>query len=279
MIAEAGDGSFSKAYDDTQGKDFEKAEQLSLPITLLILIIAFGGLLIAGIPVALAMSAVVAALGLTAVASQLLPVTDVTQSVILLIGLAVGVDYSIFYIARERQERARGAGKVDAIEIAAATSGRAVLVSGLTVMAAMSGMFLAGNGVFSGIALATILVVATAIIGSLTVLPALLAPKSAGFLRRVPGHATMGRGFRFVGRGIAAAWAFVTWPFRTRAAPAPAPPRRDDDLAAHPAPGAQAPGHLGRRLGRDPRGARASRPSTSSSAWSPPTTACPRACP
>ncbi len=214
LIAEAGDGSFSKAYADTQGKDFEKAEQLSLPITLLILVIAFGGLLIAGIPVALAMSAVMAALGLTAVASQLLPVTDVTQSVILLIGLAVGVDYSIFYIARERQERAKGAGRVDAIEIAAATSGRAVLVSGLTVMAAMSGMFLAGNGVFSGIALATILVVATAIIGSLTVLPALLAPKSAGFLARVPGHRPIGRAFRFAGRGIAAAWAFVTWPFR-----------------------------------------------------------------
>ena len=105
---------------------------------------------------------------------------------ILLIGLAVGVDYSIFYIARQRQERARGAGEVDAIEIAAATSGRAVLVSGLTVMAAMSGMFLAGNGVFSGIALATILVVATAIIGSLTVLPALLAPKSAGVLAPRP---------------------------------------------------------------------------------------------
>jgi putative drug exporter of the RND superfamily len=214
-IAEAGDGSFSKAYADTQGKDLQKAEQLSLPITLLILVIAFGGLLIAGIPVALAMSAVIAAFGLTSVASQLLPVTDVTQSVILLIGLAVGVDYSIFYIARQRQERARGAGEVDAIEIAAATSGRAVLVSGLTVMAAMSGMFLAGNGVFSGIALATILVVMTAIIGSLTVLPALLAPKSAGVLRRVPGHRPMGRGFRFAGRGIAAPWAFVTWPFRT----------------------------------------------------------------
>jgi RND superfamily putative drug exporter len=214
-IAEAGDGSFAKAYNDTQGKDFQKAEQLSLPITLLILIIAFGGLLLAGIPVALAMSAVFAAFGLTAVASQALPVTDATQSVILLIGLAVGVDYSIFYISRERQELARGTGKVDAIEIAAATSGRAVLVSGLTVMAAMSGMFLAGNSVFGGIALATILVVATAIVGSLTVLPALLAPKSAGFLARVPGHAAMGRGFRFAGRGIAAAWAFATWPFRT----------------------------------------------------------------
>ena len=192
-IAEAGEGSFAKAYNDTQGKDLQKAEQLSLPITLLILIVAFGGLLIAGIPVALAMSAVLASLGLTAVASQLLPVTDVTQSVILLIGLAVGVDYSIFYISRQRQERARGAGEVDAIEIAAATSGRAVLVSGLTVMAAMSGMFLAGNDVFSGIALATIIVVATAIIGSLTVLPALLAPKSAGFLVHVPGHRPLGR--------------------------------------------------------------------------------------
>ena len=191
---EAGDGSFSKAYDDTQGKDFQKAEQLSLPITLLILVVAFGGLLIAGIPVLLAMSAVVAAFGLTsAVASQLLPVTDVTQSVILLIGLAVGVDYSIFYIARERQERARGAGKVDAIEIAAATSGRAVLVSGLTVMVAMSGMFLARQQRVLGHrrwprSSSSL----TAIIGSLTVLPALLAPKSAGFLERVPGAAVDG---------------------------------------------------------------------------------------
>ncbi len=230
----------------------QKAEQLSLPITLLILVIAFGGLLIAGIPVLLAMSAVFSALGLTAVASQLLPVTDVTQSVILLIGLAVGVDYSIFYIARERQERARGVNRIDAIEIAAATSGRAVLVSGLTVMAAMSGMFLAGNGVFSGIALATILVVATAIIGSLTVLPAMLAPKTPGFLRYIPGSRVMGRGFRFVGRGIAAAWAFVTWPFRKLQSLLLPRPRRDHGLAAHPAAGAQAPGHLGHRLGLDP---------------------------
>ena len=82
-----------------------------------------------------------------------------TQSVILLIGLAVGVDYSIFYLARERRERALGNGTVDAIEIAAATSGRAVLVSGLTVIVAMSGMFLSGNSLFSGLAVGTILVV------------------------------------------------------------------------------------------------------------------------
>jgi uncharacterized membrane protein YdfJ with MMPL/SSD domain len=213
-IGEAGEASFQKAYNDTQGKDFQRAETLSLPLTLLILVFAFGGLVLAGIPVLLAMSAVVAAGGLTAISSHLLPVTDVTQSVILLIGLAVGVDYSIFYLARERRERAAGHGTVDAIEIAAATSGRAVLVSGLTVMVAMSGMFLSGNSLFSGLAVGTILVVLCAIIGSLTVLPALLAPKSAGVLRYVPGHAVIGRGLRAVGRGIAAVWSVVTWPIR-----------------------------------------------------------------
>ena len=217
-IGEAGEASFAKAYNDTQGKDFQRAETLSLPLTLLILVFAFGGLILAGIPVLLAMSAVVAAGGLTAVSSHLLPVTDVTQSVILLIGLAVGVDYSIFYLSRERRERALGNGTVDAIEIAAATSGRAVLVSGLTVMVAMSGMFLSGNSLFAGLAVGTILVVLCAVIGSLTVLPALLAPKSAGVLRYVPGHAAIGRALRVVGRGIAAVWSVVTWPLRALAA-------------------------------------------------------------
>ncbi len=206
-ILESGEASFAKVYDDTQGKDFVKAEQLSLPITLLILVVAFGGLVVAGIPVLLAMSAVLGAGGLTAITSQWMPVSDVTQSVTLLIGLAVGVDYSIFYLARQRRERAAGVGRIDAIEIAAATSGRAVLVSGLTVMAAMSGMFLSGNSLFSGIAIGTILVVACAIIGSLTVLPALLAPKTGGFLARVPG-------VRAAGRGLRAVSSVVAWPFR-----------------------------------------------------------------
>jgi putative drug exporter of the RND superfamily len=207
QILESGDASFSKVYNDTQGKDFAKAEQLSIPITLAILVIAFGGLVIAGIPVALAMSAVVGAGGLTAIASQWMPVSNVTKSVTLLIGLAVGVDYSIFYLARQRRERQAGKGRVDAIEIAAATSGRAVLVSGLTVVTAMSGMFLAGNSLFSGIALGTILVVATAIIGSLTVLPALLAPKSYGVLARIPG-------LRVAGQGLRAVQSVAIYPFR-----------------------------------------------------------------
>ncbi len=211
---EAGDVSYGKAYNDSQGKDFAQAEKLSLPITLVILIVTFGGLLIAGIPLVLAMSAVMGAFGLTALASQLMPVPDVTQSVILLIGLAVGVDYSIFYLSRQRQERAAGHTKLDSIDIAAATSGRAVLISGITVLIAMSGMFLAGNSVFSGIAVGTMLVVLTAMIGSLTVLPALLAPKSAGFLARIPGAHAVGSAFRLVGHGIGFVWRIVTYPFR-----------------------------------------------------------------
>ena len=83
--------------------------------------------------------------GVVALVSQLLPIDDIAMPAIILIGLAVGVDYSLFYIRREREERAKGAGKLEAIDVAAATSGRAVLISGLTVMAAMAGMLLTGN--------------------------------------------------------------------------------------------------------------------------------------
>jgi putative drug exporter of the RND superfamily len=99
----------------------------------------------------------------------------VTSSVILLIGMAVGVDYSLFYVRREREERARGRGHVDAVELAAATSGHAVVVSGTAVVIAMSGLFLAGDSTFSSLAVGSILVVAVAVLGSLTVLPAVLA--------------------------------------------------------------------------------------------------------
>ena len=93
----------------------------------------------------------------------------------LLIGLAVGVDYSMFYVKRQREERAAGRPVLEAIETAAATSGRSVLISGLTVLLAMSGMFLTGSKIFYGIGQATMLVVAVAVVASLTLLPALLA--------------------------------------------------------------------------------------------------------
>jgi uncharacterized membrane protein YdfJ with MMPL/SSD domain len=174
-IEEFGDASANRAVNAALGHDFSRAERLSLPITLGILLLAFGSLVAAGLPLLLGLTAVGGTLGLIGVVSQLLPMDGAISSVVLLIGLAVGVDYSLFYLRREREERARGAGEQAALLAAAATSGHAILVSGVTVIIAMAGMFLAGSRVFSSFAVGTIMVVAVAVVGSLTVLPATLS--------------------------------------------------------------------------------------------------------
>ncbi len=174
-IEEVGGLSIGQALEKTLGEDFKRAEIFSLPVTLAILLVAFGALIAASVPLLLALSAVAAAIGLSAAASQLVPAVDAVNSVILLIGMAVGVDYSLFYLRREREERAKGRSHVDAVEIAAATSGHAVVVSGTAVIISMAGLFLARDVVFSSFAVGSILVVAVAVIGSLTVLPAVLA--------------------------------------------------------------------------------------------------------
>ncbi len=155
--------------------DLKQAGLLSIPVTLIILIVVFGALVAAGIPLLLALTAIVATFGLVALPSSLVPIDEVTYELILLIGLAVGVDYSMFYLKREREERAAGRTEEAALEAAAATSGRSELISGLTVIVAMSGMFLAGIQGMSAFAVGTILVVAVAMLGSLTVLPATLS--------------------------------------------------------------------------------------------------------
>ena len=170
-----GDASANKEIDESVGRDLERAGLLSIPVTIAVLIVAFGALVAAGIPLLLALTAVVATMGLLAIPSQVLPVDADTSAVVLLIGLAVGVDYALFYLKREREERAAGRSERAALEAAAETSGRAVLVSGLTVMTAMAGMFLTGDKTFGSFALATMMVVGLAVLGSLTVLPALLS--------------------------------------------------------------------------------------------------------
>jgi uncharacterized membrane protein YdfJ with MMPL/SSD domain len=174
-IGEFGDASANDAVTKRINADFRQAEITSLPVTLIILVVAFGALVAAGIPLLLGITAVAATLGLTGLFSHVMRVDPAIDSVILLIGLAVGVDYSLFYLRREREERTRGLTPADALHTAAATSGRAVLVSGLTVMIAMSGMFLMGSATFSSFAVGTVLVVAISIVGSLTVLPAVLS--------------------------------------------------------------------------------------------------------
>src|SRR3954451_11113024 len=174
-IGEFGGASANKAINKAFSDDFAKAEKLSLPITIAILILAFGALAAAGIPVLLALSAVFATLGLVALPSQIIPLDSTISSVVLLVGMAVGIDYTLFYLRREREERRRGASPEEALATASATSGRAVLVSGLTVMAAMAGMFLAGDRTFEARGIAAMMVVAVAMIGSVTVVPAVLA--------------------------------------------------------------------------------------------------------
>ena len=174
-IDETGDASITKATLDKSNEEMGKSMFMSLGLTLIILMFAFGALVAAGIPVLLGLTAVLATLGLLGPVSQLAPVDASVMHVVLLVGMAVGVDYSLFYVKRAREEREAGRETDAAIEAAAATSGRAVLISGFTVMVAMAGMYLGGISNFASFATGTIMVVAVAVLGSLTVLPAVLS--------------------------------------------------------------------------------------------------------
>ncbi|MGB2852790.1 MAG: MMPL family transporter [Solirubrobacterales bacterium] len=174
-VEQFGDASANQAIEDVVAEDLHKAETLSLPITLVILVIAFGSLVAAGIPLLLGISAVMATFGLVALPSQLFPVDDSIASVILLIGLAVGIDYTLFYLRREREERRAGRSPAEALQVASATSGRAVLISGLTVMGAMAGLLLTSDATFTSFGIGTMMVVGVAMAASVTVLPAVLS--------------------------------------------------------------------------------------------------------
>jgi uncharacterized membrane protein YdfJ with MMPL/SSD domain len=174
-IEEIGGASMMKTFNDAFGDDFQQAEFSAVPVALGILLIAFGALVAALLPVALAMTAIMATMGLMSIVSHIQPMDDQASSVMLLVGLAVGVDYCLFYLRREREERAAGRDPETALRIAAATSGRAVIVSGVTVCVAMAGMMFTGLATFQAMGLASLMVVAVAMVGSVTVLPALLS--------------------------------------------------------------------------------------------------------
>src|SRR5215211_155523 len=174
-INQTGDASLTKAQKEQSNEQAGRSLMLTLGLTLLILIFTFGAVVAAGIPVLLGLTSVLATVGLLGPVSQIAPVDGSVMEVVLLIGMAVGVDYSLFYLKREREERAAGRESNAAIEAAAATSGRAVLISGFTVMVAMGGMYLGGISNFASFATGTIMVVAVAMLGSLTVLPATLS--------------------------------------------------------------------------------------------------------
>jgi RND superfamily putative drug exporter len=177
-VAETGDASIGKGTDDQRSSDLLRSETITLPVTLVILLIVFGAVLAAGVPLLLALSSIAAAIGLSALFSHLVPDAGVGAEVIILMGMAVGVDYSLFYVKREREERLRAGGRLGhtaAVELAAATSGRAIVVSGIGVMVSTACLFIANDVIFSSLAMAAIIVVLVAVISSLTVLPAMLA--------------------------------------------------------------------------------------------------------
>jgi uncharacterized membrane protein YdfJ with MMPL/SSD domain len=172
---EAGDGSGNRAINQVVTNGLHQAELITLPLTLLILVLAFGAVVAASVPLVLGVTSVGAALGALGVVSQIAPNGSSTATVVVLIGLAVGVDYSLFYVRRERAERDAGAGADAALDATSATVGRAILVAGATVAIGLAGLLFTGFGVFTSMALGAILVVAIAVLGSLTVLPAVLA--------------------------------------------------------------------------------------------------------
>ncbi|WP_433174294.1 MMPL family transporter [Actinoallomurus sp. CA-150999] len=174
-LAQAGDHSLSLAVDQGIKGDFKSAEFVSLPLTVLILLVVFGSLIAMGIPLLLAVTTVVGTFGFLQVIAHWVPVNSATSSMVLLIGMAVGIDYSLFYLRREREERAAGRGIAEALRITARTSGRVVVVSGLTVMLCLCGLLFTGLDNFRGLTAGSVLVVGLAMVGSVTVLPALLA--------------------------------------------------------------------------------------------------------
>jgi RND superfamily putative drug exporter len=177
-VEETGGPSVSKGVDDLRDRDLSRTEMIALPVTLVTLLIVFGSVSLAVVPLLLALSSIAAAVGLSQLASHAFPDAGVGTNVILLIGMAVGVDYTLFYLKREREERARSGGRLSpaaVVELAAATSGRAVVVSGLAVAVSSATLYLADDVIFSSIATGAIVVTAVAVLSSLTVLPALLA--------------------------------------------------------------------------------------------------------
>ncbi|MFI0756858.1 MMPL family transporter [Streptomyces anulatus] len=177
VVEETGSPAISKGVNDQRDEDLALSERISLPVTVVTLLIVFGSVIMAGVPLLLALSSIAAAIGLSMVASHVMPDAGVGTNLILLIGLAVGVDYTLFYLKREREERARAGGRLGPealVELAAATAGRAIVISGLAVIVSTATLYLATDVIFSSLATGTILVVAVAVASSLTVLPALL---------------------------------------------------------------------------------------------------------
>ena len=190
-----GDTSVNKAFDDVILEDFEKVTLTALVGGLIIMVLAFGSVVAAVIPLIMAMTAIFLAIGAAVLVSQVYALQEFYQQLVLLMGLAVGIDYSLFIVSRFREERAAGRPKLEAIRAASNTTGRAVFYAGVTVMVSLAGLVLTGDELFIGMGIGAIIVVLFAIVLSLTLLPVVLSLLGDGVnWLRIPGLGRPSRG-------------------------------------------------------------------------------------
>ena len=170
-----GTASINSDFSQTAESDLRKGEGIGVPIALVILLIVFGAVVAAGLPIVLSLVAITAAVALTALVGRTFDVSIFAVNMVSMMGLATGIDYSLFIISRFREERARGREKIDAIAVTGGTASRAVLFSGLTVVLALLGLVIVPTNIFASLAIGAILVVTMSVIAALTLLPAVLS--------------------------------------------------------------------------------------------------------
>ena len=174
-IAMGGPVSIEKQLSDIDEEDFGIMIIVTMVLALSLMLIAFRAVVAAVLPLILALGAIFSALGVAALVSNVYPMIDFLAQVVLLMGMAVGVDYSLFIVSRFRNERKAGRSKLDAIAVASNTTGRAVFYAGVTVLLSLVGLMLTDSAIFVSMSAGVIIVVALAIVGSLTLLPAMLS--------------------------------------------------------------------------------------------------------
>ena len=170
----AGSAPFYKQFQETTTSDLSRAERIAFPITLLILIVAFGSIVAAGVPLILALLGLAISLGIVSIIAATTTVSIFTENIMSMIGIGVGIDYSLFVLTRFRTELKKSGDVPDALGNAMATSGKAVLVSALTVFVALSGTLLVNIAAFRSMGLGAMVTVLLAGVGALTLLPAVL---------------------------------------------------------------------------------------------------------
>ena len=173
-IYTVGDVSINEAFNTISEEDLQRAEAFGLPIALIILVVVFGALVAAGVPILLALIAMVVSLGVTAAISQVYELSFFVTNMITMIGLAVGIDYSLFVVERYREERRRGMSKLDAISIAGGTASKAVVFSGITVVLALAGMLIVPSTIFQSLGAGAVIVVIVSVFATLTLVPAII---------------------------------------------------------------------------------------------------------